>query len=62
MPYVMVRNHPKCKSGQVAVVKQGTDEVMGCHPNEVMAKRQMAALYASNPSEAHSGQGPSRKG
>ena len=37
---------------EFCVMKQGTERKMGCHPTEEKAKRQMAALYASEPMKA----------
>lgn len=34
---------------QFCVMKQGTDEKMGCHPSNEEAMKQMAALYANEP-------------
>lgn len=48
MPYDVQRDHPQCPSGKkVALVKRDDGKVMGCHPNEVMAQRQRAAIEAS---------------
>lgn len=35
--------------GQFCVMKQGTNERMGCHPTKAEAMKQMAALYANEP-------------
>jgi hypothetical protein len=44
MPYEIVR-----QGIEFCVMKQGTNRKMGCHPSEAEAKKQMAALYASEP-------------
>lgn len=45
MPYSKVTDSPDCDG--VAVVKDSTGEVMGCHDNEEQATAQIAALYAA---------------
>lgn len=47
MPYEIKQGMPGCNTW--AVVKQGTDEIMGCHPTQEEAQKQLAALYASEP-------------
>jgi HK97 family phage prohead protease len=50
MPYEIVRDVKACSvSKPYAVKKQGTDDVVGCHPSMTDAKKQMAALYAKEP-------------
>jgi hypothetical protein len=50
MPYHKVKNSSQCpKKGQIAVIKDGTSDVMGCHDTEAGADRQLAALYAREP-------------
>ena len=46
MPYHMGK-HPKCNG--VAVIKDSDGKLMGCHPNEAAAKKQLAALYINDP-------------
>jgi hypothetical protein len=49
MPW-QVKQDPRCPSGKPwAVVLEGDGSVVACHPNEIMAKRHQAALYANNP-------------
>lgn len=49
MPW-QVRADPRCPSGKpIAVILEADDSIVACHPNEVMAKRQQAALYAKAP-------------
>ena len=45
MPWEIKRNISGCTG--YAVVKQGTDELVGCHAGETSAKAQLRALYAS---------------
>jgi hypothetical protein len=45
MPWHIARNVGGCSG--YAVVKDGDNEVVGCHPSEKDAKAQLAALYAS---------------
>lgn len=45
MPWEIKRNFAGCKG--YAVVKQGSNELVGCHVGEAAAKAQMRALYAS---------------
>lgn len=48
MPYDVRRDHPQCPSGKkVALVKRDDGKVMGCHPNELAAERQRAAIEAT---------------
>lgn len=48
VPYSIVAEHPDCAAGQPwGVVKEATGELMGCHPSEEEARRQQAALYAT---------------
>ena len=49
MPYEMVMDHDECDG--VAVVKKGDGKMMGCHPNQEAAQKQMAALMAAERSE-----------
>lgn len=50
MPYSKQSNHPQCPTAKpVAVVKDATGEVMGCHANDEDADAQIAALYANEP-------------
>lgn len=46
MPYHIGKSD-ECSDGQVAVIKDADGEVLGCHDDEAAARRQMAALYAS---------------
>lgn len=49
MPWV-VRKDSRCPAKKPwAVIKQADGSIEGCHPNEVMAQRQQAALYANEP-------------
>jgi HK97 family phage prohead protease len=50
VPWEVRKGFGRCGPGKWAVVKSGTDEVEGCHTTEASAKRQQAALYASEPS------------
>lgn len=45
MPWHISRNAYGCSG--YAVVKDGTDEVAGCHKTRASAEAQVAALYAS---------------
>jgi hypothetical protein len=49
MPWEIKRNFAGCKG--YAVVKQGSNELVGCHSGESAAKAQMRALYASEADE-----------
>lgn len=49
MPYHVERGASCPASKPSAVVKSGDGEVMGCHPTETAADRQLAALYANEP-------------
>lgn len=51
MPYDIVPEHPECESGEFAVVKEATGELMGCHDSEESAQQQIAALNASEDEE-----------
>jgi hypothetical protein len=45
MPYKKVKNHPKCSAEKpVGVVKVDGGKLMGCHPSEEAANKQLAAL------------------
>jgi len=46
VPYDKVRNHPDCGSGQIAVVKKGSGDRLGCHDSEKSADEQIAAIHA----------------
>jgi 2'-5' RNA ligase len=47
MPYRVQQDHPDCGADTPwAVVKEMTDELMGCHETEAAAEEQRAALYA----------------
>lgn len=53
MPWKIVSDHAGCpKARPWAVVKEGTDEVKGCHTSSDAAKRQLAALNAAESSVA----------
>ncbi len=45
MPYSVATNRSDCSG--FGVVKDGTDQLMGCHKTRAAARRQIAALYAS---------------
>lgn len=45
MPWDIKQNSAGCKG--YAVVKQGSGELVGCHPSKSRAKAHLAALYAS---------------
>jgi hypothetical protein len=48
MPYDIRAGSPRCPQGKpFAVVKQGSDVPLGCHPTRESAMKQQAALYAS---------------
>jgi phage I-like protein len=47
MPYEIRSDHPSCSG--YAVVKKGGGNLMGCHPTREKAMKQMAALYAQEP-------------
>ena len=44
MPWEIVTDHPECSG--FAVVKEGENELEGCHRTREAAQRQLAALYA----------------
>jgi 2'-5' RNA ligase len=47
MPYRVEQDHPDCGADTPwAVVQEGTNELMGCHPTEAAAQEQQSALYA----------------
>jgi hypothetical protein len=47
MPYRVQQDHPDCGADTPwAVIKEMTDELMGCHATEAEAMEQQAALYA----------------
>lgn len=51
MPWEIKTNHPSCPANKpYAVVKEGTDEKVGCHSTEAEAKAHVRALYANEPS------------
>jgi hypothetical protein len=53
MPYRVEQDHPDCGADTPwAVVKEGDEELMGCHATEDDAKKQQAALYAEEGGEA----------
>ena len=45
MPWDIKQNSAGCKG--YAVVKQGSGELVGCHPSKSRAKAHLTALYAS---------------
>ncbi len=45
MPWEIKQNFAGCRG--YAVVKQGSNELVGCHAGESAAKAQLRALYAS---------------
>jgi hypothetical protein len=48
LPYDIRAGSPRCPQGKpFAVVKQGSDVPLGCHPTRESAMKQQAALYAS---------------
>ena len=49
MPWEVRKGFGRCGPSKWAVVKEGTDEIEGCHTTEASAKRQQSALYASEP-------------
>jgi len=52
MPYEKVRDHADCPGDEpVAVVKEGTDEVVGCHATEEGADAQITALLIAESEE-----------
>jgi transcriptional regulator with XRE-family HTH domain len=52
MPWEKVNDHPDCPVDEsIAVVKEGTGEVEGCHATEDEANAQLAALNASEESQ-----------
>ena len=54
MPYSVVSNHPDCEG--YAVVKDATNEVLGCHKTQAQAQDQLTAIniseYGENRSKA----------
>ena len=49
VPYRIEQDHPDCGADTPwAVVKEMTDELMGCHDTEEAARAQQAALYAAD--------------
>jgi hypothetical protein len=52
MPWEIRQGTGQCSG--YGVFKQGTSQLEGCHQTEAAAKRQMAALYASEPDAAKS--------
>lgn len=57
MPWSIVKGGGTCPVGQYAVIKQSDGSTAGCHPTPDKAKRQLAALYATDKSK---GSGMSR--
>lgn len=51
MPWKIVRDFGDCKG--YAVVKEGTDEIEGCHSTRADAVAQQRALYASENKSMH---------
>ncbi|WP_328436886.1 hypothetical protein OHA71_06410 [Streptomyces sp. NBC_00444] len=52
VPYRIEQGHPDCGAETPwAVVKEGDDELMGCHETEAAALEQQAALYAEEGDE-----------
>lgn len=49
MPWEIKQNVAGCRG--YAVVKQGTNELVGCHAGQTAAKAQLRALYASEAKE-----------
>jgi HK97 family phage prohead protease len=49
VPWHITPDHAKCGKGKFAVVKDSDGSVAGCHPSKAAAKKQMAALYAKEP-------------
>lgn len=49
MPWEIKQNFAGCRG--YAVVKQGSNELVGCHAGESAAKAQLRALYASEAEE-----------
>lgn len=51
MPWKIVKNEPRClarsKSKPWGVVKSDDNALEGCHATEASARKQQAALYAS---------------
>ena len=45
MPYSIVTDHPECSG--FAVVKEGTQELMGCHRTQAQAEDQLTAINIS---------------
>ena len=45
MPYSVVSNHPDCEG--YAVVKDATNEVLGCHKTQAQADDQLTAINIS---------------
>lgn len=58
MPYKIVAGSDKgCpKSKPYAVVKQDTGELVGCHTTKAGANKQLAALYANEPTQHAQGE------
>ena len=52
MPWHVEADAPLCPvSRPYAVIKDEDGEVEGCHPSRAEAEAQMAALYASEPTD-----------
>jgi hypothetical protein len=45
MPYLILTDHPECSG--FAVVKEGTQELMGCHRTQAQAEDQLTAINIS---------------
>lgn len=50
MPYSVVSNHPDCEG--YAVVKDATNEVLGCHKTQAQAEDQLTAINISEYGES----------
>ena len=50
MPYSVVSNHPDCEG--YAVVKDATNEVLGCHKTQAQADDQLTAINISEYGES----------
>jgi nitrate reductase cytochrome c-type subunit len=50
MPYSVVNNHPDCEG--YAVVKDATNEVLGCHKTQAQAEDQLTAINISEYGES----------
>ena len=50
MPYSVVSNHPDCEG--YAVVKDATNEVLGCHKTQARAEDQLTAINISEYGES----------